>query len=415
MKNKSKFVLLSLLSVSASLVACNKTANTPISANSEQKSSVNASTSTALPGVAVVESIYIKTAPAKVNYYVGETFDPTGMSVKAKWSDSIVTSVDLKECTFLPNGPLTKNDTKVTVTYQGKSVDQPISIIDEDVASLSIDTGNIALKAAVNTTLNFTGIKVTAKYADGNERDVTSASSFVIDGKAVADISNLTYASTGTHTFTAKYSNQESSFTFRIFDGFLIEAENILSEDQVTDESKNYVSIAKSGDNGVSPSPVSKEEEPASGGAYLGRIFNGAVLDFHIFVEKDSTADLILRAASSYLISDYEGTWVPIEMGDEQFNKLFEVQYAAKSDLDSGKEMTNLVINDDIILRGSKTDNEYGDSSLWVKWMDVSFGSVNLKSGDNIVRLKVNSSYVNMYDEACSCNIDRMEIQYSNN
>lgn len=81
-----------------------------------------------------LNSIAITTEPAKTTYTVGESFDPTGMVVTAYYVDAadashtkevVLPSTDL---TITPSGALDINDTFVTVSYNGKSATQVISV-----------------------------------------------------------------------------------------------------------------------------------------------------------------------------------------------------------------------------------------------------------------------------------------------
>lgn len=61
--------------------------------------------------------ISITTAPTDTTYTAGESFDPTGMVVKAAYSDSTQATLNAGAYTYTPNGALTANDTTITVSY----------------------------------------------------------------------------------------------------------------------------------------------------------------------------------------------------------------------------------------------------------------------------------------------------------
>lgn len=91
------------------------TAPTPTSGSSTQ------------PGpVKTLVSIAVTTAPTKTVYNDGETFDPTGMVVTATYSDNSTENVT-SSCTFSPS-PLTQGTTSVTVSYQGKTATQLVTV-----------------------------------------------------------------------------------------------------------------------------------------------------------------------------------------------------------------------------------------------------------------------------------------------
>ncbi len=67
-----------------------------------------------------ITGITITTAPTKISYIVGETFDKTGMVVKAKYNNGSTKIVN--DYTFTPSGSLNTSDTKVTIKYKEGSI-----------------------------------------------------------------------------------------------------------------------------------------------------------------------------------------------------------------------------------------------------------------------------------------------------
>ncbi len=63
-------------------------------------------------------SIAITTAPTTASYSVGDTFDPTGMVVKATYDDGgAAVTLNAGSYTYAPNGALAATDTAIVVTY----------------------------------------------------------------------------------------------------------------------------------------------------------------------------------------------------------------------------------------------------------------------------------------------------------
>ena len=63
-------------------------------------------------------SIAITTAPTTASYSVGDTFDPTGMVVKATYDDGeAAVTLNAGSSTYAPNGALAATDTAIVVTY----------------------------------------------------------------------------------------------------------------------------------------------------------------------------------------------------------------------------------------------------------------------------------------------------------
>lgn len=74
----------------------------------------------------VLEELVVYSLPTKTKYEAGETFDSTGMVIKAKYSD--YTYVDVTDYTIDKTGPLSVADTGITISYQGKTVIVPIEV-----------------------------------------------------------------------------------------------------------------------------------------------------------------------------------------------------------------------------------------------------------------------------------------------
>lgn len=107
-------------------------------------------------------SIAITTQPNKVNYEVGEYFSPTGMVVKAKYDDN---SQETVTDYSYPTKPLSESDTKVTITYKGKTATVDITVVFvEKITNISIESKPNKVKYVVGQTFDPTGMKVVAIY-----------------------------------------------------------------------------------------------------------------------------------------------------------------------------------------------------------------------------------------------------------
>ena len=67
------------------------------------------------PTPVTLAGITVKTAPTKVTYTEGESFDKTGMVIEATYSDS--SKKDVTGYTYTPTGALTTSDTTITISY----------------------------------------------------------------------------------------------------------------------------------------------------------------------------------------------------------------------------------------------------------------------------------------------------------
>lgn len=79
-----------------------------------------------------IESIAITTPPTKTVYTEGESFDPTGMVVTGHFVDADDNTNTKDEAvtgyTISPDGALATTDTQVTITYQGETATQNITV-----------------------------------------------------------------------------------------------------------------------------------------------------------------------------------------------------------------------------------------------------------------------------------------------
>ncbi len=91
-----------------------------------------------------VKELKVTTLPTKTVYTAGETFDPTGMVVEAKYTD--FTSEVVTNYTIDKTGPLTDDDDKVTISYGGLTVDVAIQVGKKYAAKIR-DTGTIITEA----------------------------------------------------------------------------------------------------------------------------------------------------------------------------------------------------------------------------------------------------------------------------
>lgn len=73
-----------------------------------------------------LSSIAVTTPPTKTSYYVGDSFDPTGMVVAATYDVGPTKDVT-GSCAFTPD-PLTLETTAVTVSYGGKTTTQAVTV-----------------------------------------------------------------------------------------------------------------------------------------------------------------------------------------------------------------------------------------------------------------------------------------------
>lgn len=80
----------------------------------------------------VVTSISVVSSPARTIYTEGESFNSKGLIVNANYSDG--TSSTVTNYTYSPSGTLAYGTNKVTISYENKTVDVPITVVRESTS-----------------------------------------------------------------------------------------------------------------------------------------------------------------------------------------------------------------------------------------------------------------------------------------
>ena len=122
-------------------------------------------------GDVVLENITIDTLPTKVTYLAGESFDATGMVVKANYSDNkseVITDYTVDKTT------LKVGDTVVTITYEGKTAMVTITVNEVQLTKIEVTTPPTKVAYFVGDEFDSTGMVVKGTYEDGKVEVITS-------------------------------------------------------------------------------------------------------------------------------------------------------------------------------------------------------------------------------------------------
>ena len=129
-----------------------------------------------------LENISIKTEATKKEYIEGEKFNSDGMIITYKYSDGTTVDANVSEevsnnkCTIDPSGELSKNDTKVTITCDGKSVDQNITVTSKELEKIEVVSPPNKVNYMEGENFDPTGLKIKATYSNGSSDEI-------LDGK----------------------------------------------------------------------------------------------------------------------------------------------------------------------------------------------------------------------------------------
>ena len=162
-----------------------------------------------------LDSIEISTEPTKTSYYVGETFDPTGMVVTATYSDA--TSSTVSGYTYSTSA-LTLEDDEIEISYTErgitKTATQEITVEAAPVLqSIAVTTAPTTTTYTEGDYFDPTGMVVTATYDKGPTRDVTDECTFSPDEETALTTSDtsVTISYGGQSTTQSITVNQASS------------------------------------------------------------------------------------------------------------------------------------------------------------------------------------------------------------
>ena len=118
---------------------------------------------------ATISGLTIEGTPTKTAYMIGDTFDKTGLSVKATYSDDNILDVtDVVTWTITPE-TIAENTTsvEVKVAYQGKEATKNVDVTVLTLQALALSGEPENMTYYLGETFNPKGLVVTGTYSDG--------------------------------------------------------------------------------------------------------------------------------------------------------------------------------------------------------------------------------------------------------
>ncbi len=119
-----------------------------------------------------VTSLKIKNSPTKTTYIEGENFNKTGLVIEATYKDGTKKEVTNYQITDGTN--LKENQSYVTISYEGKTVKQIISVTKVNLTNLEITKNPTKTTYLVGENFDKTGMLVRATYGNGKNVLITS-------------------------------------------------------------------------------------------------------------------------------------------------------------------------------------------------------------------------------------------------
>lgn len=130
------------------------------------------------PDPVTLKSIAVNTPPAKTEYWVNETFDPTGMEITATYSNNTTTTIngitetDKKDVSWTPETLDTAGKQTVTISYGGKTAEVTVTVKISEVKEIKVTGYQKTYSEGDPFVPN--GMKVTVIYADGKDKIIES-------------------------------------------------------------------------------------------------------------------------------------------------------------------------------------------------------------------------------------------------
>lgn len=129
-------------------------------------------------GDPVITQIEVK-QPDKTEYRIGEELDLTGMTVTARYTDSSEKPVAIDDCVITGYDKNKAGEQTITVSYAGQSATFVVNVKAELTGI--VVTPPAQTEYVVGDELNLEGLKVTAKYSDNTQKEI-SADQVAISG-----------------------------------------------------------------------------------------------------------------------------------------------------------------------------------------------------------------------------------------
>ena len=134
------------------------------------------------PAPVTLTGISVKTAPDKVTYNEGDSFDKTGMVIEATYSDS--SKKNVTTYTYTPTGALTTANTTISISYtegsvtktctQAITVNAVMPLTPVTLTGITVKTTPTKVTYNEGESFDKTGMVIEATYSDSSKKDVTT-------------------------------------------------------------------------------------------------------------------------------------------------------------------------------------------------------------------------------------------------
>lgn len=151
-----------------------------------------------------ITKIEIISKPSKLKYKKDETFDSSGMTVKATYSDG--TSKEISDYTLSSPDMSSIGNKTVTITYGDQTTSFDILVI--DISKIEVATMPSKTEYPKGDAFNTTGLSILVKYTDGTSETITTG----------FEVSGFDSGSVGEKTITVTYKTHTTTFKVTVYD-----------------------------------------------------------------------------------------------------------------------------------------------------------------------------------------------------
>lgn len=165
---------------------------------------------------AVLTELTVDAQPSKTVYFAGDTFEIAGLTLTAHYSNGTTQPVNIDDVTWTPAGELTADTTKITLTYQDKTAEVPVTVQKAEIDELTVSEGPTKTVYFVGDTFEIAGLALTATYNNNDTNTIAIESGDDAAAKGVTWSTNGNFNTAGEKTITVSYQGKSQTFTVTV-------------------------------------------------------------------------------------------------------------------------------------------------------------------------------------------------------
>ena len=155
--------------------------------------------------IVAMTTISVETMPVKTTYFVGETLDTTGLTLKVTNSDGS-TRIISGGFSCIPNKLTTAGTQSITIYYNSAITSFEVTVNPVTLTGIAVATNPTKTSYMAGETLDTTGLTLKATYSDGSTKTITEGFTCTPTKLDTA----------GTQTITVSYGGKTTSFKVKV-------------------------------------------------------------------------------------------------------------------------------------------------------------------------------------------------------